>query len=129
MKQLGILLPILLLLGVGITSGLAAAELMAGQQLDRRTALVGETVTVMVSLTNTEKNVSQASVTPYLLPSGVMTSYPETQFVELSPGVRSMVSYPIWAEQSGYYEITSLITYSEEGNWRQLTMSSDFTAT
>lgn len=125
MKQLGIL-PILLLLGVGITSGPAAAELTASQSVPSL-ASVGETVQVTVMLTYNGGNATQVVVTPGL-PSGVVTDTPEGQSTQLYPGSPAPISYPIRAVQSGTYTIISQISYSEDGTWRELMLEAPFTA-
>ncbi|HSD58407.1 MAG TPA: hypothetical protein VLB04_09520 [Methanotrichaceae archaeon] len=125
MKQLGIL-PILLLLGVGITSGLAAAELTASQSVPSLAA-VGETVQVTVMLTYNGGNATQVVVTPGL-PPGVMTDIPGGQSAELYPGSTAPISYPIRAVQSGTYTIISQIAYAEDGTWRELLLEAPFTA-
>lgn len=125
MKQLGIL-TILLLLGVGITSGLAAAELTASQSVPSLAA-VGETVQVTVMLTYNGGNATQVVVTPGL-PSGVVTDIPGGQAAELYPGAPAPISYPIRAVQSGTYTIISQIAYAEDGTWRELLLEAPFTA-
>jgi len=125
MKQLGIL-PILLLLGVGITSGLAAAELTASQSVPSLAA-VGETVQVTVMLTYNGGSAAQVVVTPGL-PPGVVTDIPGGQSAELYPGSTAPISYPIRAVQSGTYTIISQIAYAEGGTWRELLLEAPFTA-
>jgi hypothetical protein len=125
MKQLGIL-PILLLLGVGITSGPAAAELTASQSVPSLAA-VGETVQLTVMLTYKGENTAQAVVTPRL-PSGVVTDNPEGQAAELYPGSTESIRNPIRAVQSGTYTVISQIAYDEDGTWRELLLESPFTA-
>ncbi len=126
MKQLGIL-PILLLLGMGITSVLVSAELTASQSMPSLAA-VGETVQLTVTLTyKGDNNTTQAVVTPRL-PPGVVTDIPEDQIVELYSGVSAPISYPIRAVQSGTYEVVSQIAYAENGTWRELLLESPFTA-
>ena len=125
MKQLGIL-PILLLLGVGITSGLAAAELTASQSVPSLAA-VGETVQVTVMLTYNGGNATQVVVTPGL-PSGVVTDIPGGQAAELYSGSPTAISYPIRAVQSGTYTIISQIAYAEDGTQRELLLEAPFTA-
>jgi uncharacterized repeat protein (TIGR01451 family) len=125
LKQLG-LWPILLLLGVGITSGLAAAELTAGHSVPP-TASVGQTVKVTVNMYNSGNSATQVIVTPDL-PSGVVTSPPGSWPADLAPGSQAVVNYPIRAEQSGMYWIASRIAYSESGVWRELRLEAPFTA-
>jgi hypothetical protein len=125
MKQLGIL-TILLLLGVGITSGPAAAELTASQSVPSLAA-VGETVQVTVMVTYNGGNAAQVVVTPGL-PPGVVTDIPGGQSAELSPGATAPISYPIRAVQSGTYTIISQIAYAEDGTWRELMLEAPFTA-
>lgn len=126
MKHLG-LLPIILLLGMGFISGLAAAELTASQQVPSPAA-VGETVMVTVLLTYNGANSTLAVVTPSL-PFGVVSDAPGSQTTELYPGALAPVSYPIRAEQSGTYWIVSQIAYDENGIWRRLRLEAPFTAT
>lgn len=129
MKQFGSLMPILLLLGVGITSGLtAAAELTASQQVLPQTAAVGETATVTLTLTYNGVNATEVTVVPSL-PSGIMTDMPVAQTESLYPGSSVPISYPVRAVQSGSYLITSLISYTDERTTRSLSMMSEFTAT
>lgn len=129
MKQFGSLMPILLLLGVGITSGLAtAAELTASQQVLPQTAAVGETATVTLTLTYNGVNATQVMVVPSL-PPGIMTDMPGAQTESLYPGSSVPISYPVRAVQSGSYLITSLISYTDERTTRSLSMMSEFTAT
>jgi hypothetical protein len=125
MKQLGIL-PILLLLGVGITSGPAVAELTASQSVPSL-ASVGETVQVTVMLTYNGGNATQVVVTPGL-PPGVVTDLPGGQSAQLYPGAPAPISYPIRAVQSGTYTIISQIAYAEDGTWRELLLEAPFTA-
>jgi len=126
MKQLGVLVPILLLLGLGIAGMSAAAELTASQSLDRNAASVGEPVNVIVVLSNNGANVSEATVTPGYSP-GIAIDNPGVQSVVLYPGVMSTVSYPIRAEQSGTFLVSSIISYMDEGMARQLNMVSRLT--
>jgi len=126
MKQLRVIVPILLLLGLGTTSMLAAAELTASQSLDRSVASVGEPVNVIVVLSNNGADVSQVTVTPGYSP-GIAVDSPVMQSIELYPGTTSTVSYPIRAEQSGDYLTSSLISYTDEGMERQLNMVSRLT--
>jgi uncharacterized protein (DUF58 family) len=128
MKQLGSLVPIILLLGVGITSGLAVAELTASQQVLPQVAAVGETATVTLTLTYNGGNATQIMVVPSL-PPGIVTDMPGAQTAALYPGNPVPISYPVRAEQSGSYLITSLISYTEERATRRLNMVSEFTAT
>ncbi len=125
MKHLGIL-PILLLLGVGITSGPVAAELTASQSVPS-VASVGETVQVTVMVSYQGANVAQVIVTPGL-PPGVVTDLPGGQSAQLSPGSTAPIRYPIRAVQSGSYTIISQIAYSEDGTWRELLLEAPFTA-
>lgn len=125
MKQLGIL-PILLLLGVGITSGPVDAELTASQSVPSL-ASVGETVQVTVMLTYQGGSAAQVIVTPGL-PPGVVTDIPGGQSAELYPGSAAPISYPIRAVQSGTYTIVSQISYAEDGTWRELMLEAPFTA-
>ena len=125
MKHLG-LVHILLLLGVGLLLGPAAAELTAYQNLIP-SAEVGQMVTVTVSLTYNGLNSTQAMVTPSL-PPGVVANA-GGQSTELYPGVTQQISYPLTAQQSGTYWIVSEISYAEDGTWRNLRLEAPFTAT
>ena len=126
MKHLGLMHVLLLLLGAGLFLGPATAELTASQDVPP-TANVGENVMVTVMLTYSGSSATQASITPGL-PSGLETNFPGGQ-TELYPGVTAPISYPIRAVQSGTYLVTSQVSYSEEGMWRNLRLESPFTAT
>jgi hypothetical protein len=125
MKQLGIL-TILLLLGVGIASGPAVAELTASQSVPSLAA-VGETVQLTVMLTYKGDSTAQAIVTPRL-PAGVVTDTPVGQAAELYPGSTESIRHPIRAVQSGTYTVISQIAYDEDGTWRELLLEAPFTA-
>ena len=128
MKQLGISVPILLFFGIWITGGLcAASELTADQQVQPSTAAVGETAMVTLMLSYSGNNGTQVTVTPGFTPGVLADSGPQTDL--LSPGSQQMISYPIRAERSGSYWITSLISYTDDGALRQLSKESPFTAT
>lgn len=124
MKHLG-LVHILLLLGVGLLFGQAAAELTAYQDLIP-SANVGQTVMVTVSLTYNGYNSTQAVVTPYI-PVGIVASA-GSQSADLYPGITQQISYPLAAQQSGTYWIVSDISYAEDGTWRNLRLEAPFTA-
>jgi hypothetical protein len=124
MKHLG-LGQILLLIGMGLILGQAAAQLTAFQSL-APSATVGQMVTVTVSLTYNGQTPTQAVVTPSL-PYGVVANA-GGQSTELYPGVTQQVSYPLTAEQSGSYWIVSDINYAEGGAWRNLRLEAPFTA-
>jgi hypothetical protein len=124
MKHLG-LGHILLLIGMGLLLGQAAAELTAFQSL-APSATVGQMVTVTVSLTYNGQTPTQAVVTPSL-PFGVVANA-DGQSTELYPGVTQQISYPLTAEQSGSYWIVSDINYAEGGAWRNLRLEAPFTA-
>ena len=128
MKQLGISVTILLFFGIWITGGLvSAAELTADQQVQPSTAAVGETAMVTLMLSYNGNNGTQITVTPGFTPGVLADSGPQTEL--LSPGGQQMISYPIRAERSGSYWITSLISYTDDGAARQLNKESPFTAT
>jgi uncharacterized protein (DUF58 family) len=128
MKQLGISVPILLFFGIWIISGLvAASELTADQQVQPSTAAVGETAMVTLMLSYSGNNGTQVTVTPGFTPGVLADSGPQTNL--LSQGSQQMISYPIRAERSGSYWITSLISYTDDGAARQLSKESPFTAT
>ena len=124
MKHLG-LGHILLLIGMGLLLGQAAAELTAFQSLTP-SGTVGQMVTVTVSLTYNGQTPTQAVVTPSL-PFGVVANAGQ-QSTELYPGVTQQISYPLTAEQSGSYWIVSDINYAEGGAWRNLRLEAPFTA-
>ncbi len=125
MKHLGFE-HILLLIGVGLLIGSAAAELTAFQNLVP-SADVGQMVTVTVSLIYNGQTPTQAVVTPSL-PSGVVAKA-GGQSTQLYPGVTQQISYPLMAQQSGTYWIVSEISYAEDGTWRNLRLEAPFTAT
>lgn len=128
MKQLGISVTILLLLGMVITSGLvAASELTADQQVQPSTAAVGETAMVTLMLSYSGNNGTQVTVTPGFTPGILVDSGSQTEL--LAPGTQQMISYPIRAEKSGSYWITSFVSYTDDGTVRQLDKESPFTAT
>jgi hypothetical protein len=125
---LGISVPILLLFGIWIIGGLcAASELTADQQVQPSTAAVGETAMVTLMLSYSGNNGTQVTVTPGFTPGVLADSGPQRDL--LSPGSQQMISYPIRAERSGSYWITSLISYTDDGALRQLSKESPFTAT
>ena len=125
---MGISVPILLFFGIWITGGLgAASELTADQQVQPSTAAVGETAMVTLMLSYSGNNGTQVTVTPGFTPGVLADSGPQTDL--LSPGSQQMISYPIRAERSGSYWITSLISYTDDGALRQLSKESPFTAT
>lgn len=127
MKHLGLVHIILLFLGAGLFLGPATAELTASQNV-LPSANVGENVMVTVVLTYSgSNNASQAIITPGLSP-GLETNYPGGRAMELYPGISAPISYPIRAVQSGTYLVTSLVSYSDEGMWRNLRLESPFTA-
>jgi hypothetical protein len=127
MKQLGISVTILLFFGIWITGGLvSASELTADQQVQPSTAAVGETAMVTLMLSYSGNNGTQVTVTPGVPPGIMADSGPQTDL--LSPGSQQMISYPIRAERSGSYWITSLISYTDDGALRQLSKESPFTA-
>jgi hypothetical protein len=124
MKYLG-LGHILLLVGVGLLLGSAAAELTAYPN-PIPPAEVGQMVTVTVSLTYNGQTPTQAVVTP-ILPFGVVANA-GGQSTQLYPGVTQQISYPLTAEQSGNYWIVSDISYAEDGTMRNLRLEAPFTA-
>lgn len=121
MKRVGFVL--LLLLGVGLCAGLAVAELTASQWLDKGSIRVGDTAMVTLNLIYVGDNATQASVMP-LVPYGLTTSGPGMYMVTLYPGQPEAVSYPVIAEQPGYYDVISSISYTEYGSMRELQMVS-----
>lgn len=124
MKHLG-LVPVLLLLAVGLTCPLAAAELTASQQVPPR-APVGQTVVVNVQLYNGGSTSMDVVVSPNL-PAGLETE-PGSWPAKLDPRGRAAIRYPFRAVQSGSYWIVSQISYSDEGTWRDLFLEDTFTA-
>jgi uncharacterized protein (DUF58 family) len=124
MKHFG-LVPVILLLALGSTCLLAAAELTASQQVPPK-APVGQTVVVNVQLYNGGNNPMDVVVSPNL-PSGLEAEqgpWPAT----LDPRGRTAIRYPFRAVQIGSYWVVSQISYSEEGTWRDLTLEAPFTA-
>jgi hypothetical protein len=117
---------ILLLIGVGLLLGSAAAELTAYPN-PIPSAEVGQMVTVTVSLTYNGQTPTKAVVTPSL-PPGVVANA-GGQSTQLYPGVTQQISYPLTAEQSGTYWIVSEISYAEDGTMRNLRLEAPFTAT
>lgn len=126
MKHLGFVHILLLFMVAGLFLGPATAELTASQNVPP-SANVGENVMVTVVLTYSGSNAAQAIITPGLTP-GLETNYPGGQAMDLYPGLSAPISYPIRAVQSGTYLVTSLVSYSEEGTWRNLRLESPFTA-
>jgi hypothetical protein len=127
MMQLGKLVPTFLLIGIWFASGLVeAAELTADQQVQPSTAAVGETAMVALMLSYSGNNGTQVTVTPGFTPGVSVSSGSQTEI--LSPGSQQMISYPIIAERSGSYWITSLISYTDDGAVRRLSKESPFTA-
>ena len=120
--------PILLLVGIGIFSGYAAAfELTADQQVQPSTAAVGESAMVILVLSYNGNDGIQVTVTPGFTPGLSADSGNPTAF--LSPGSQQTISYHIKAEKSGSYWITSTISYTDAGSMRQLSKESPFTVT
>jgi hypothetical protein len=126
MKHLGLVHILLLFLVAGLLIGPATAELTASQNVPP-SANVGESVMVTVVLTYSGSNATQAIITPGLSP-GLETNSQGGRAMELYPGIPAPLSYPVRAVQSGTYLITSLVSYSEEGTWRNLRLESPFTA-
>lgn len=128
MKQMGSLLPILLLLGVGITSGLAAGSMTADQYVVPNSAMIGENVNVVLNLMYYGENDSQISVTPLQTP-GVQVIGGASVPAWLSPGQSYTISYPVMAVESGYLDVETQIAYTESGIWQSpLNMISSFSA-
>ncbi len=128
MSQVGVSVPILLLIGIGIISGQAAAfALTANQQVQPSTVAVGETATVNLMLSYNGDDGIQVTVTPGFTPGVSADSGAKTVF--LSPGSQQTISYPIVAEKSGTYWVTSTISYADGGSMRQLSKESRFTVT
>jgi hypothetical protein len=127
MKQLGLIVSVLLLFGVGIASAFVMAGLTADQQVQPPVAAVGETAMVMVMLSYSGSDITQVTVTPGFTPGIIADS--GAQMADLGPGGQQIISYPIRAEDSGSYWIASLISYTDDGVVRQLSKESPFTAT
>ena len=111
MKLLSVVL-ILVLLGGG-----SEAMITIQQQLDRYEANVGETVMVLLNLTNAGDTVLNVEVLAEL-PEGILAenSSPSIWSGELLPGADAkQITYNIIAEMPGEYEIYSKIVYSSEG--------------
>ena len=125
MRQLGCLVPILLIVGM-VLNGMASAELTASQPPQLR-AFVGETAMVTVTLTYRGEDALQVTIMPEV-PIGVITDMPYGQTVQLNSGISAPVSYSLRAEQSGTYNIASQIAYNERGMARELRLESIFTA-
>ena len=128
MKHLGLVhITLILVAGALLIYGPVAGNgLTAYQSLMPSSAEVGQMATVIVSLTNNGQNSIPATVTPSL-PPGVVANM-GGQSLELYPGQTQQVSYPITAQQSGSYWITSVISYSEDGYPYNLMYDSPFTA-
>ncbi|MFB3764324.1 MAG: hypothetical protein ACE14P_03640 [Methanotrichaceae archaeon] len=119
---------ILLLCGIGAIIGQAAAfELTANQQVQPSTVTVGGTATVILMLSYSGNGDIQVTVTPGFTPGISADSGAQTVF--LSPGSRQTISYPIRAEKSGSFWITSIISYTDAGSARQLSKESRLTVT
>jgi hypothetical protein len=128
MKQLGILVPILLILGVGIACGLASAsQLTADQDIQPPSVAVGEKAIVTVTLSYDGNDALNVSVTPEFADCIDPDSGRQERI--LQPREPQMISYGITAKRSGLFDIASLITYSEGGWERQLRKVSLFTVT
>ena len=129
MKHLGLVhITLILVAGAVLICGPVAGNgLTAYQSLMPSSAEVGQMATVIVSLTNNGQNSIPATVTPRL-PPGVVANM-GGQSLELYPGQTQQVSYPITAQQSGSYWVTSVISYSEDGYPYNLMYDSPFTAT
>ena len=125
MRNLG-LVWVLLFLAIGAFMGPATAQLTAGQSVPP-SVNVGENAMVTVTLTYYGSDATQAIITPGL-PPGIETSNPEGQTAQLYPGITAPISYPIRAVQSGTYIVASQVSYSEDGNWRKVTLESPVTA-
>lgn len=121
-------MPILLLFGLWIISGYAAAfELTADQQVQPSSVAVGDTAMVTLVLSYNGDGGIQVTVTPGATPGVSADSGSKSVF--LSPGSQQSISYPIKAERSGSYWITSIISYTDAGSMRQLSKESSFTVT
>ncbi len=120
--------PILLLFGIGIIIGHATAfELTADQQVQPSTIAVGETAMVTLILSYNGNDGIQVTITPGFASGISADSGTKTAF--LSPGGHQEISYPIRAERSGSYWITSIISYTDAGSMRQLSKESHLTVT
>lgn len=130
MKHLGLVHITLILVAGALLIGTAAGGngLTASQFLMPSSAEVGQMANVVVYLTYNGQNPIPVTVTPRL-PPGVVANM-GGQSLEIYPGQTQQVSYPITAQQSGSYWITSVISYSEDGYPRSPIMyDSPFTAT
>ena len=110
MKLLTVVL-ILVLLGGG-----SEAMITVQQQLDRYEANVGETVMVLLNLTNAGDTVLDAEVIAELQ-EGIVTENdsPNIWSGELTPGaIPKQITYNIIAEMPGKYDIKSKIVYSSD---------------
>jgi hypothetical protein len=128
MKHLGKLMPVLLLVGAVMTCTLASAsQLTAEQEVQPSVIAVGGNAMVTVMLSYSGDEALQVIVTPGYTPGIMATSGAQT--AELYPGSQQIIQYPIVADRSGSYWITSLISYMDEGISRQLGKESPLTVT
>jgi len=120
------LVHIILILGMGaLMLGTAGGMLTAYQSLMPPSTEVGQTATLIVSLTNNGPDSILAKVSPSS-PPGVFANGGE-QSLELYPGITQQVSYTLNPQQSGSYMIESFISYAEDGvSWRSLRLQDPF---
>jgi len=121
------LVHIILIMGMGaLMLGTAGGMLTAYQSLMPPSTEVGQTATLMVSLTNNGPDSILAKVRPS--PPGVFANGGGEQSLELYPGMTQQFSYTLNPQQSGSYLIESFISYAEGGaSWRSLRLQDPFT--
>lgn len=128
MKPMG-LLPILLLLGVGITSVVSDGQISAYQTPVQSNVPVGQIIDVTLQLINVGSNATQAQVMA-ILPDGLATPSQSVWAGVLPPGDQQVIRYPVVATRSGYYTVVSQISYTDEiGRESYLSMESTLSAT
>ena len=128
MKPMG-LLPILLLLGVGITSVVTDGQISAYQTPVQSNVPVGQTIDVTLQITNVGSNATQAQVIA-VLPDGLATPSQSIWAGMLPPGDQQVIRYPVVATRSGDYTVVSQISYMDEiGRESYLSMESSLSAT
>jgi len=128
MKPMG-LLPILLLLGVGITSVVTDGQISAYQTPVQSNVPVGQTIDVTLKITNVGSNATQAQVMA-VLPDGLATPSQSVWAGMLPPGDQQVIRYPVVATRSGDYTVVSQISYMDEiGRESYLSMESSLSAT
>ena len=105
----------------------SASQLTTEQEVQPSVIAVGGNAMVTVMLSYSGDEALQVMVTPGYTPGIMATSGAQT--AELYPGSQQIIQYPIIADRSGSYWITSLISYMDEGISRQLGKESPLTVT